>query len=1364
MFRKQMRRVIWPYFLAAAILSWSVCAGVVYSFVLPREITERNNAWHARLNAMADDRRIAIDEWLTAGRGSIRVISESSALARFIGIFETEGILSTQLTGAHDSARRVLDMPVRHMKFDAMVVIDETGKPIHWSTGTPDLLLTNLRNAGPSADPGVEYVDFYFQPGEAPLVLYTAPITSDRSFKSRYAVYAFVRPRNWLYPLLTREPVPTASAETFLVRREGDRIRFLTPLRHNTEPAGELTLPADTPQLPAREAVDKDTAFGEYTDYRGAPVLAATSRLKNAPWGIVVKVDRTEVLAGAYEEAQHYLFVALAIATGLCGVAYGFVRRQASSHSARLAASEKLFHTAIDNFPGPVVLYDADERYQYLNNAALGFVRMKLPQLIGQRDEDILPEEFYRRFKPMLKRCMESGELQQFDLALDLEGRPLDLLVSYIPIFGGEGIVRNVLVVSVDITARRQAEKHLEEAMTSLKEMEAIVNKSPAVAFLCGAEDPWPILFISENVRQFGYEPGQFLGHENSYAGLVHPDDLLRIGEESVRFISEGRSEYTQEYRIRCANGDERWVNGWSWVRRDVDGKPTHIQGIIVDITARKIAEKRLIEANVAYREMEAIVDRSPAVAFVWNAEAGGAIEYVSENVRQFGYDAHTLIENRTLYASIVYRDDVDTMLAEVERFESEDRNGFEQEYRLCCKNGDIRWVADWTQFRRDATGKITHHQGIVIDITDRKKMEQALKDSVERTSAILDTANCAIVTLDSEGRFLRWNSYCREFLGYTDEEMGSLSLHDLMLEADRDAILARVASIRRGDVTQWRVERAYKRKDGTRIWGDVSGAKLPGRAEYIAIVADITSRKRAEGARALLETAIHQAAEAIVITRTDATIEYVNPAFEQVSGYTKEEAIGRTPSILKSGMQAESTYDELWSTITRGDIWSGRFINKRKNGTLYEAECTISPVRDSTGAISNYVGVSKDVTRESQLEKQMRQIQKLEAIGTLAGGIAHDFNNILSAMLGYTELAKNEVEENSRTWDDLEHVLQACYRARDLVSQILTFSRQTEHSVTPLSIHLVVKEAMKLLKATIPSTIEIVESIDVKSGLVLSDPTLIHQIVMNLCTNAYQAIKDQGHGQISVTLAPFEVNSAFAEFHPPLKPGPYIRFAVEDTGIGMDAATVDRIFEPFFTTKPLGQGTGLGLSTVHGIVVAQEGGIFVDSELGKGSRFEVYLPRCLRTPAPTLRAANLPPRGNGERALVVDDEPAIVRLVQRMLAGHGYAADVFTSSVEAIEAFKKAPEKYALVVSDFTMPAHTGKELAQIVRSIRSEIPVIIMTGFSEKLVQEGTIDPSISKLVLKPLSRSELLQAVHDVLNAPRGETLETSGAPSR
>ena len=494
------------------------------------------------------------------------------------------------------------------------------------------------------------------------------------------------------------------------------------------------------------------------------------------------------------------------------------------------------------------------------------------------------------------------------------------------------------------------------------------------------------------------------------------------------------------------------------------------------------------------------------------------------------------------------------------------------------------------------------------------------------------------------------------------------------------------------------------------------------------------------------LSIAVEQAVEDIVITDPEGVIQYVNPAFEKITGYSRAEAIGGNPRILKSGVHDPAFYEDLWSTVKGGKIWSGRITNRRKDGRLFQEDAIISPMFNAAGELMGYVALKRDVTESVRLESQLRQSQKMEAIGTLAGGIAHDFNNMLGAMMGYVELTKYKTED-ATILAYLEQVLKACNRARDLVTQILTFSRQREKEKRPVAVTPIVKEAMKLLRSSIPATVDIHQSYVSGNDTVLADPTQIHQVLMNLCTNAVHAIGDR-QGFLAVRLGRCDILDGSQAYDPELKAGAYLQLTVSDNGKGIDPAVRDKIFDPFFTTKKPGEGTGLGLSVVYGIVKDHGGVIAVESEPGQGTTFTVSLPLIEIDHRHEGQETAIIPKGSG-CILLVDDEEPIASLGQAMLTSLGYDVSVQLSSSEALSTFLAHPERYDLVITDMTMPNMTGASLAKEMLKIRPGLPIIMTTGFSERINEEEAKKIGIREFIMKPVSLPVIAQAVKKIMD---------------
>jgi signal transduction histidine kinase/CheY-like chemotaxis protein len=464
------------------------------------------------------------------------------------------------------------------------------------------------------------------------------------------------------------------------------------------------------------------------------------------------------------------------------------------------------------------------------------------------------------------------------------------------------------------------------------------------------------------------------------------------------------------------------------------------------------------------------------------------------------------------------------------------------------------------------------------------------------------------------------------------------------------------------------------------------------------------------------------------------------------MSGYSKDELLKLKIADIDALKSPDAQAAIIQKIIAKGSgIFETR--HRRKDGSVFDVELSVTYQNTNNGML---ICFCRDITERKQMETHFLQSQKMEAIGTLAGGIAHDFNNILSVIIGYAELARdrNQKEDKEKY---LQETLNGAKRAKNLVKQILTFSRQDDHEKKHLDIKILLKEAVKFLRASIPSTIEIDQQISAEECNIMADPTQMHQVIMNLCTNASHAMRETG-GTLKIELANIELTKDDLSHHRELKPGHYVKLTVSDTGYGIDPAIVQRVFEPFFTTKSVDEGTGLGLSVVYGIAKSHGGVINVYSEQGQGAAFNVYLPRIIQSET-ILVDTDKPVIGGMERILFVDDEPALVDMGTRTLFSLGYYVTSATSSKEALDLFSTEPQRFDLVITDMTLPKMTGIDLSREILKIRPDIPIILCSGFNEPETEEKANTLGIKAYLTKPLTKRELAGVMREVLDGRKG-----------
>ncbi len=603
-------------------------------------------------------------------------------------------------------------------------------------------------------------------------------------------------------------------------------------------------------------------------------------------------------------------------------------------------------------------------------------------------------------------------------------------------------------------------------------------------------------------------------------------------------------------------------------------------------------------------------------------------------------------------------------------------------------------------------------------------------------------------IYLIQDGLFEYVNSEFAGIFGYrADEMIGRLSLENVVHQEDLPVLAESLRERNCGERHSNREIRIRTRRGEIRhVEFYHSRTLYRGRPAVIGSVLDNTDRRETAEELRRLSVAIEQVTDEIVITDPAGIIQYVNPAFERTTGYSRREAVGKTSNFLRSGVHDSDFYNQLWDTIKRGNLWKGQITNRRKDGRFIRQDVTISPLFGADGEITGYISLKRDISESIRLEAQLRQAQKMEAIGTLAGGIAHDFNNILGAIMGYTELAKFRTKDMT-IHPYLEQVLKACCRSRDLIRQILTFSRHKEPEKKPIAVAPLVKETMKMLRSSFPSTVEI--RLDFSSGddTILADPTQIHQVVMNLCTNALQAMRDRS-GVLEVRLDRCDALPEGRLYDPDWRGGPFLRLTITDNGQGIDPSIRDKIFDPFFTTKTAGEGTGLGLSVVYGIVKNHGGFIAVDSEVGRGTRFMVCLP-LVEVETPRREQVPAPMPGGKESILLVDDEEPLALVGKEMLTSLGYDVSVRLGGNDALETFLDAPDRFDLVITDMTMPGLTGAALAREMLKVRPGLPIILTTGSSERISEEEAMKIGVREFMMKPVSFDSLAWTIRRIMD---------------
>jgi len=543
-----------------------------------------------------------------------------------------------------------------------------------------------------------------------------------------------------------------------------------------------------------------------------------------------------------------------------------------------------------------------------------------------------------------------------------------------------------------------------------------------------------------------------------------------------------------------------------------------------------------------------------------------------------------------------------------------------------------------------------------------------------------------------------------------------------------------------------------HKRKDGSEFPAEMwfTAMELNGTPALQATVRDISKRKQSEHTLRKLSSAIEQAGESVIITDKSGIIEYVNPAFEKITGYSAAEAIGNTPRMLKSGNQDAAFYATMWKTIADGRVWHDKVIDKRKDGSFFPAMLTISPIRDEKDDITHYVGLTADLTEQDTLEQQFHQAQKMEAIGTLVGGIAHDFNNMLAGMTGNLYLAKQRVENDPDMLQKLDNVEQLSMRAANMIEQLLTFARKGIIRMKEMPLSPFIKETLKFLRASTPENIAMHTDICSDALPVRGDATQLHQILMNLISNACDAVEGVEEACITIRLETCKPDKAFTNAHPDAPAASYAHLSVADNGCGIPEHLHEHLFDPFFTTKEQGKGTGLGLSMVYGAVTSHHGVVEMQSALNKGSSFHIYLPLLEQQQASLLPASGQAEKaeGQGELILLADDERCVRETTAEVLEMLGYEVLQASDGLKAMELFKTRQNDINLAMLDVVMPHCGGMPLAENIRDIQPGMPVIFMTGYDKQHVLGGNTPLPNSEILTKPVDFDALSRHIQQLL----------------
>lgn len=904
------------------------------------------------------------------------------------------------------------------------------------------------------------------------------------------------------------------------------------------------------------------------------------------------------------------------------------------------------------------------------------------------------------------------------------------------------------LLSALEISQSRQQIKTLEGLIQS-----ALDSLSAHIAIL---DEQGTILVTNTSWNRFAIENG--LADETYMVGRNYLEVCDQaegslsteapIVAAGIRAIIAGtQTEVSLEYPCHSS-----LVKRWFIIRARRMGTELPVRVVISheNITSRKLAEEALRESE---ERLRIALESAHIGIFDWDLSTN-TITWNQEHERLYGFAPGTFPGTYDAFEQRLHPEDVTEVRNDITRVR-ETGAEFERTNRVIWPDGSLHWIWGNGRFLYDREGRPIRMVGVVRDVSEQIKTEKEIIRARDFYLTLFDEFPGMIWRSGPNGDFDFFNQGWLDFTGRTLEEETYEPREEGVHPDDRGRYLALFygALAKR---EPFEIEYRRLRHDGEYRW--LMGIGRPFKdldghfGGFIGYCFDVTDRHNHEDDLRQLSTAIEQVAEPILITDVSGTIRYVNPAFERITGYSRDEALGSNPRILRSGQHPESFYTEMWETILAGHVWDGHFLNKRKDGVVIEEEAHISPVRNQTGEITHFIAVNRDVTNERELERRLHQFERMDAIGHLAGGIAHDFNNMLQVIMAYGQFLRRDLAPGSSGHQDVDRILDACDEAVGLTRQLLTFSRSCEAMKAPLDIRPIIKEVIKLLERTLPSSISITHSFVGDLPRIIGDPTQIHQVLVNLCVNSRDALPHGG--DIHLTARPFNVSEDFAREHPDASVGDHLLLSVADTGEGIAPEVLPRIFDPFFTTKGEGKGTGLGLSTVYGII-RQHGG-FLDciSRLGEGTVFNIYLPTHKgpsQEDAPVEIPVNLP--GGTETILIADDQAMIRHLVQRTLEDLGYTVVTAKTGREAVQIFDKHHEEIDLVVLDIQMPEMDGLDACEMILKTYPATRIILSSGYIDEQIEARIENQGAQGFLSKPYNEEDLAVHIREVLDRDEG-----------
>jgi PAS domain S-box-containing protein len=1038
--------------------------------------------------------------------------------------------------------------------------------------------------------------------------------------------------------------------------------------------------------------------------------------------------------------------------------------------------SEERFHQLFDDAPIGYHEIDREGRITRVNRTELERLGYTIEEMLGQPVWKFIGEEKLSQQTVLAKLAGTQPPGQGYERTFRRKNQTtFPALIEDRILHDAEGRIAGIRSVMQDITERKRAEEAREQSVSLLRA--ALESTADGILVV---NNQGKIVIFNEPFTQLWRIPESILESRDDQQALAFVLDQLK---EPERFLAKVQELYA------CPEADSfdvlefkdgRLYERYSRSQR-IEGRPVGRVWSFRDVTKRKQAEEAVRQSEERYR---ALVETAPDVVYIISDQG----VFASLNPAFEAITGWTCTEwLGKPFAPLLHPEDASLAVEMFQRVLRGDKPP-PYELRILSKSGKYL-VGEFTSTPYIKDGKVAGKLGIVRDITERKRAEKALRQGEVR----LEKINRCLLELGTnfDSNINRLTALCGELVGATcalynrlqgdllcsvgqwqtppgfkseDVPAGHIC-YDVIRNNQEDAVV-----ITNLPATSYAESDPNVRAHGLQTYMGCA-VKCEGKAvgslcvvygtdyrptdddrRILGIIASAIgnedTRKQAEAELNRLMTAIEQTPESVVITDTKGRILYVNPVFEQVTGYSRAEAIGQNPRLLKSNRQESAFYRQLWAKISAGEVWRGRFINKKKDGTLFSEDAVIAPVRDEKGAVTNYIAIKRDISHELELEVQYRQTQKIDSIGRLAGGVAHDFNNILAVICGHTDLALAQLSPDAPLRSNLECIQESAERAANLTRQLLTFARRQVIEPRRINLNELIVNLNKMLHRLIGEDIKLATQTAPDLGQIKADPGQIEQVLLNLVVNARDAMPDGGTLTIHTDNVTFDEDYARRHL---VTPGDYVMVSVSDTGAGMTDEVKQHIFEPFFTTKEQGKGTGLGLATCFGIIQQSNGYIHFESQVAKGAEFKIYLPR-VRGMEDSISSHEVPvslPQGT-ETILLAEDEPSLRQLMARVLRTQGYTVLEAADGHEALALAQANGAKIQLLLTDVIMPGLSGKTLAEWLGQVNPAVRVLFISGYINNNAVRDAMSKPGTFFLQKPFNPLDLAQKVREAIEA--------------